>query len=143
MHDDQAESGTRRDETRKALRRASCNEASSRARVSVMTDYRGINSLFNQQTAYPACRLSNKVWRPWPRGSRVRRTPTAANRSPFCHSFVPIYRRGTRRRARALLDALRIPRPPPSSIGPPSICNFPLRGILRVFNARSEVSAAQ
>ena len=31
-----------------------------------MTDYRGINSLFNQQTTYPACRLSNKIWRPWP-----------------------------------------------------------------------------
>lgn len=33
----------------------------------IMTDYRGINSLFNQQTTYPACRLSNKIWRPWPR----------------------------------------------------------------------------
>ena len=38
----------------------------SPARVSIMTDYRGINSLFNQQTTYPACRLSNKIWRPWP-----------------------------------------------------------------------------
>lgn len=36
------------------------------ARVSIMTDYRGINSLFNQQTTYPACRLSNKIWRLWP-----------------------------------------------------------------------------
>lgn len=34
--------------------------------VSVMTDYRGINSLFNQQTVFSACRLSNKIWRPWP-----------------------------------------------------------------------------
>lgn len=32
-----------------------------------MTDYRRINSLFNQQTTYPACRLSNKIWRTWPR----------------------------------------------------------------------------
>lgn len=36
------------------------------ARVSIMTDYRGINSLFNQQTTYPACRLSNKIWPPCP-----------------------------------------------------------------------------
>lgn len=47
----------------------------------IMTDYRGINSLFNQQTTYPACRLSNKIWRPWPR---------APNDSlPFYRALVP------------------------------------------------------
>lgn len=94
---------------------ASCNEASPRARVSVMTDYRGINSLFNQQTACPACRLSNKIWRPCPGAKRAEFLPPS-HRSPLLPFFRT--RRGTRHRARASQDALRIPRQP-SSIGRP------------------------
>lgn len=79
-----------------------------------MTDYRGINSLFNQQTACPACRLSNKIWRPCPRAKRAE----SAALPPV--ALLPFFRirRGTHHRARASQDAPRIPRPP-SSIGRP------------------------
>lgn len=52
----------------------------------IMTDYRGINSLFNQQTTYPACRLSNKIWRPWPR---------APNDSPSPSPFPLVFARSS------------------------------------------------
>jgi len=79
-----------------------------------MTDYRGINSLFNQQTACPACRLSNKIWRPCPRAKRAE----SAALPPV--ALLPFFRTryGTRHRARASQDVLRIPRPP-SLIGRP------------------------
>jgi len=112
---------------RDARRAASCNEASPRARVSVMTDYRGINSLFNQQTAWPACRLSNKIWRPWPEG---RPSLPASHRKvapplSVCHSFVSgaCIAGCTSHSAPAIFDR------------PPSICNFSLRGSLAALTS--------
>ena len=57
----------------------------------IMTDYRGINSLFNQQTTYPACRLSNKIWRPWPRAPNDSLSPFTSSPPSYLHDPPPVY----------------------------------------------------
>lgn len=92
-----------------------------------MTDYRGINSLFNQQTACPACRLSNKIWRPCPRGktSRVRCPPAGR---PFTILSYPSWYPPSG----ACITGCTSHSAPAIFDRPPSICNFSLRGILNV-----------
>lgn len=94
-----------RERRRHASARASCNgEPALVHEYPVMTDYRGINSLFNQQTASPACCLSNKIWRPCPGADQARSWP------PLSSSL----RAPTRSVPSACIAAY-----PPSSIGRP------------------------
>ena len=83
------------------------------ARVSIMTDYRGINSLFNQQTTYPACRLSNKIWRP---------SPGAPNDSANLPSSPRCVRPFTE--APAILSYLPCTIPPPPRLPLHGLCTF-------------------
>ena len=78
-----------------------------------MTDYRGINSLFNQQTTYPACRLSNKIWRP---------SPGAPNDSANLPSSPRCVRPFTE--APAILSYLPCTIPPPPRLPLHGLCTF-------------------
>lgn len=83
-----------------------------------MTDCRCINSLFNQQTVCPACRLSNKIWRPWP-GANLSESVVLGAVARSRHFFV------------------RIAPPPP----PPPRTNCTSRSPTSIGRPRSVISA--
>lgn len=83
-----------------------------------MTDHRGINSLFNQQTVFSACRLSNKIWRPWPGATGEESVlPPPPSSPPRSLALLPFFRAYLRRAPRVHSSrvhrertALRVPR---------------------------------